>query len=80
MLVKEFLRRVEEREANYDKIGDTWYCKRCGAEIQAIHKLVPLHDAYTLFRKHAGSGKCHRIQIPYCPNCEEPFEVDCLDL
>lgn len=81
MLLKEFLRRVQEREANYNHIDDTWYCKRCGAVIQAIRKPVPLHEGYSLFgNKHAGSGKCQWIQIPYCPNCEEPFEVDCIDL
>jgi len=79
MLLSDFEEKVRKREENYVKVDDYYYCKRCSSVIQALVKRVPLHDGWILFKQHCGTGRCIQISIPFCPKCEKPFDVCCLD-
>lgn len=60
---------VEGWAEKYDKQGDGYYCRKCGAQIQATICYVSIH--VKIFEpEHAGPGRVVRINYPYCPKCD----------
>lgn len=46
-------------------------CAQCGSEIRRIRAYMSLHDAQ-FGNRCVGPGRAWRMEIPYCPACEEP--------
>jgi hypothetical protein len=63
--------RIEEKvKEKYEEQDDGSYeCEECGSMIMQGTKQVPVHDGPTPF---SGSGNVSTINVPFCPNCEDP--------
>lgn len=55
-------------------------CTRCGGEIRGIRAYMSLHDEQ-FGNSCIGPGRAWRLEIPYCPACEElPGRYGCIHM
>ena len=60
-------KRAPGNEANWKKVGDTWKCRECDADILGAQVAHSVLMRGTL----AGFGECEYSMVGYCPNCEK---------
>ena len=57
----------DKKDEGYEKTEDGYKCKVCGSTIMARTITHPIWDGPFAM---SASGRCKKIQHPYCPKCE----------
>lgn len=70
MLLTEFNMCVDKwlNENTIVKVNET-FCKRCGEPLMADYIGLSIHDGWSVFKQHTGSGKVKRFGFPKCTKC-----------
>ena len=75
--LSEFLKERQTFVDACEKQGEAVLCSKCRTWVEYVGAFVSIHDAR--FERCSGYGRCIRMIIPYCPNCEpRPSERGCL--